>query len=215
MEKITLHIADGFEISRSGLVYLLERSQHMGTIYAHTTAKKFVRSYRQFPNSVCIISSSLVNLGLKELMQKITSINPNPKVIVVSGSSDIGHINQALNTGVKGYVTRQVSAMELEKSIISVWKGQQAFSRNVTNSIVGHYAKKRQSPAESIRESITKREREILSLIVQGLTSSEIAKRLYISPRTVETHRANLMQKLDIKNTAGLVRYALEEGEIL
>lgn len=215
MDKITVHIADGAEITRCGIVYLLNRSQKIGDIYAHSTAKKFYKAYREYPDSVCIISSFLSDIGLRDIMQKIKKIDSDPKVIVVSGSADISHVNHALNNGVKGYITRQVTAKELENTVVSVYDGEQAFSRNVTKTIVGHYAKRKNSTPDSIRQSITKREKEVLSFIVQGLTSSEIAKRLYISPRTVETHRSNLMQKLDIRNTAGLVRYALEEGENL
>jgi len=215
MDKITVHIADGAEISRCGIVHLLDRSQKIGDIYAHSTVKKFLKVYREYPDSVCIVSSFLADIGLRDIMQKIKKIDSDPRVIVLSSSAAISHVNQALNNGVKGYVTRQVTAKELENSVVSVYKGEQAFSRNITKTIVGHYAKKRNSTPDSIRQSITKREKEVLSYIVQGLTSSEIAKRLYISPRTVETHRSNLMQKLEIRNTAGLVRYALEEGEIL
>ncbi len=213
MKTTAIHIADGSEISRSGLVCLLEKSSRIDQIYAHPTAKKLLKSYRSVPNAICIVSSSLPDLSLKELMSGLTEINPSPGVIIVSGSSDIGHVNQALNAGVKGYVTRQVSGSELEKAVVTVARGEQAFSRKITKTIVAHYANKRHTHTDAVKNSITKREKEVLSLIVKGLTSSEIAKRLYISPRTVETHRSNLMQKLDIKNTAGLVRYALERGE--
>lgn len=215
MKKTTVHIADGSEISRSGMVCLLEKSRKIGEIHTYPTAKKLLKSYPCSTDSVCIISSTLTDLSLKDLMQKLQKINPSSAVIVVSGSSDIGHVNQALNCGVKGYITRQVTAIELEKTVLAVAGGEQAFSRKVSNTIVTHYANKRDNPEKPIGDSITKREREVLSLIVQGLTSAEIAKRLYISPRTVETHRSNLMQKLGIKNTAGLVRYALQEGENL
>ncbi|REL24584.1 DNA-binding response regulator [Rhodohalobacter sp. SW132] len=215
MKKITVHIADGSEISRSGMVCLLEKSRKIDKIHTYPTANKLLKSYSCGTDSVCIISSSLSDLSLKDLMKKLQEINPSPAVIVVSGTSDIGHVNQALNCGVKGYITRQVTSNELEKTVLAVADGEQAFSRKVTKTIVTHYANKRDKPGKPMGDTITKREREVLSLIVQGLTSAEIAKRLYISPRTVETHRSNLMQKLGIKNTAGLVRYALQEGEDL
>jgi len=213
MRKTTVHIADGSEISRSGMVYLLEKSGKIGEIHTYTSAKKLLQSYSCCPEGICILSSTLSDLKLKELMQKLQKINPQAPVILVSGSSDISHVNQALNCGVKGYLTRQVTANELEKAVLSVADGEKAFSHKITKTIVGHYANRKKSSTKPVGESITKREREVLSFIVQGLTSAEIAKRLYISPRTVETHRSNLMQKLGIKNTAGLVRYALEEGE--
>jgi len=215
MNNITVHIADGAEISRQGLVCLVERFACAKTIHSHSTARNFIQAYKNSPNGVCIISTTLADMGLRELMQELKSVNLNCRVIVISGSADIGNVNQALNYGVKGYVTRQVSADELEQTLITVKKGDQAFSRNISKTIVGHYTKKRNMRHEAVRPAITKREREVLSLIVRGFTSAEIAKRLYISPRTVETHRSNLMQKLEIKNTAELVRFAIEEGNFL
>jgi len=211
MGNIAIHIADVSEILRSGIAQLLNRSKQIGKIKTYSTAKRLVNGFKDNPEAVCIVSSTLTDMNLNDIMQKLLQINSEAKVIIISGSSDIGNVNHALNLGVKGYITRQVSAKELEETVLTVFKNGQAFSRNVSETIVGYYAHSHSSGIEATRKSITKREKEVLSLIVQGLTSSEIAKRLYISPRTVETHRSNLMQKLQIKNTAGLVRYALEE----
>ncbi|MDX1617807.1 MAG: response regulator transcription factor, partial [Balneolaceae bacterium] len=91
-------------------------------------------------------------------------------------------------------------------------KGQQVFSEPISKLITDSYLNKSDAGNNDLALNITKREREILALIVDGYTSQEIANKLYISPRTVDTHRFNLMQKLDIKNTAGLVRFALKNN---
>lgn len=214
MKAIHVHIADISEILRSGVEQLLRRSDHICDITPCPDAKSLVRSYKDHPQSVCIISSGLSDMNLKDIMSQLTEINPDVKAIVISGTATITHVNIAMNLGVKGYITRNASARELEDVVVNVWNNEQAFSRNVSDAIVGHYASAHTPSARAEKHiSITNREQEILDFIVQGLTSSEIAKRLYISPRTVETHRANLMQKLDVKNTAGLVRYALREKE--
>ena len=212
MEPITVYIADVSEILRSGIKHLLMQSDQIGTTRSFPDAGSMVNSYRSHPDAVCIISSNLTDMKLKDIMSSLKEINGNVKAIVVSATATITSVNFALDIGVKGYITRQASARELEDIVLNVWKEKQAFSKSVSDTIVGYYANSHKQGAKPERQKITSREQEILDYIVEGLTSSEIADRLYISPRTVETHRANLMQKLDIKNTAGLVRYALKEG---
>jgi len=214
MEQTAIHIADASEISRRGLKSLMESFDCTGSIFEHSSAESLVRAYHQSANGVCVISSNLVNseMDLGCLMEKLCSANPGCGVMIVAESADIGKVNTALKQGIRAYVTRRVSAEELEKIVIALCRGDKAFSRDVSEAITEHYSANQEFPLSINRDSITKREQEILSLVVQGLTSSEIAKQLYISPRTVETHRSNLMHKLNIKNTAGLVRYALQEG---
>lgn len=213
MNTITVYIADVSEILRSGIEHLLMRSEHIGTIQTFPNAKSLISSFHTSPNAVCILSSNLTDMNLKDIMNRLKKINPGAKSLVITGTATIANVNVALDMGVKGYVTRQVSAHELQSVVLSVGKNEQAFSRNVSDTIVGYYANSHKPGLSHEKQTITKREKEVLAFIVKGLTSAEIAKHLYISPRTVETHRANLMQKLNIKNTAGLVRYALNEGE--
>lgn len=212
MNSITVHIADISEILRSGIKHLLMQSSQVGTILSFPDAGSLVESFRSYPDAVCIISSNLADMNLKEVMNRLKEVNENVKVIVISGSATISNVNLALDMGVKGHITRHASARELEETVLNVWNEKQAFSRSVSDTIVGFYANAHTPGASPDKQQITNREQEILEYIVEGLTSSEIADLLYISPRTVETHRANLMHKLDIKNTAGLVRYAIREG---
>ncbi|MFO7846387.1 MAG: response regulator transcription factor [Balneolaceae bacterium] len=214
MNAIHVHIADVSEILRSGLEQLLRRSVYTGDITLNPGAHSLISSYEKQPDAVCIISSGLSDMSLKDTIHQLSEINPAVKMVVISGAVSITHINTAMNLGVQGYITRNASAEELEEVIVNVWNNEQAFSRNVSDAIVGHYANTHKPENLAGKHTpITNREQEILEYIVEGLTSSEIAQQLYISPRTVETHRANLMQKLNIKNTAGLVRFALSSKE--
>lgn len=215
MEPITVYIADVSEILRSGITHLLMKCDHIGIISSFPDAESLINSFQSQPEAVCIISSNLSDVNLKELMDRLKEINEQVKVIIMSGNATIANVNLALDLGVKGYITRQASASELTKTVLDVWNEKQSFSRSVSDTIVGFYANAHKPGSSPEKHQITSREQEILHYIVEGLTSSEIADRLYISPRTVETHRSNLMQKLDIKNTAGLVRYALQEGNML
>jgi DNA-binding NarL/FixJ family response regulator len=147
-------------------------------------------------------------------MQKLKAINNGARVVVLTNSTEISHLNQSLKTGVKGYLTKTISESELIEAVNSVANGKQAFGKSISQLMIGKYADLAKNGSNTNRRQITKREREVLKLIVDGYTSSEIAKLLFISPRTVETHRSNLMNKLEIKNTAALVRYALEDADL-
>jgi DNA-binding NarL/FixJ family response regulator len=215
MKSIIVYIVDVSEIFRSGIEHLLTKSDQIEEIHSFPNACSLVESFRTCSDAVCIISSNIPDMSLKELMTELKEINTNVKAIIISRNATIGNVNLVLNLGVKGYITRQASAKELEETVLTVWNEKQAFSRSVSDKIAGFYANSYRTGPTPAKQNITSREQEILKYIVEGLTSSEIADRLYISPRTVETHRANLMQKLEIKNTAGLVRYALQEGDHL
>lgn len=213
MTSIPILIADKFDITRSGTEAIIEQSEKATVIKSVFTADELIKAYAENPEAVCIISSSITDKNIHQLMEKLHSYNPKPAVVVISNSSDLMYLNQSLKAGVNGYVTKNISSKKLIETLEAVHKGEQIFSKSVSKLIVGKYADLAKKTGGS--KKITKREKEILALIVDGYTSSQIAKLLYISPRTVETHRSNLMQKLDIKNTAGLVRFAMEQSNFL
>lgn len=206
-------IAENQDIYRSGLIAILQNRNDIKIADTVKTGSNLIKSYRENPESVCIISSSLSDSNIHELMKDLKKINPNVKTIVITQSNEISHLHQSLKAGVMGYLTKNGSESELSDIIKSVSNGDQAFGKSISDLMVGKYADIAQRSKPISKKNITKREREVLKFIVEGYTSAEIAKRLYISVRTVETHRSNLMNKLELKNTAALVRYALEEKQ--
>jgi DNA-binding NarL/FixJ family response regulator len=213
MGKIRVIIAENYDIYRHGLQSILSASGKIELMKATASGKELITSYRKNPESICIISSNISDTNIHDLLTKLRQINESVKAIVLTYSTDISHLNQSLKAGVMGYLTKNCTAQELLNSIASVSKGEQVFGKSVSQLMVGRYADQAKQSAQSPEKLVTKREKEILKLIVEGYTSPEIAKILYISTRTVETHRSNLMNKLDIKNTAALVRFALEEAD--
>lgn len=214
MKNSKILIADSYDISRTGVTSILEALRKFDLILAVKTGKRLLTEFKKHPSSVCIISSNIADSNIHDIMQELKKIQAEPRVIVLANSTDLSHLNQSLKAGVKGYLTKNISREELADSVLSVTRGEEAFDSSVSRLMVDRYTSlaKKSSPS---RKGITNREKEILKLIVDGYTSTEIARILYISPRTVETHRSNLMNKLKIKNTAGLVRYALEEEDKL
>lgn len=214
MKSISILLADSLDIFRKGLEFIISENKELKLLGSAVSGKSLIKKFRKHPEAICIISSTIADLNIHEIMQKLKVIDSGARVIVLTNSTDISHLNQSLKTGVKGYLTKTISVSELTEAVHSVANGKQAFGKSISQLMIGKYADLAKNGPNTKRKQITKREREILKLIVDGYTSSEIAKLLFISPRTVETHRSNLMNKLEIKNTAALVRYALEDADL-
>lgn len=212
MNKIKVLIAENFDIYRHGLISILSDSTSISDVKETKSAMELIREFKKQPDAVCIISSNLEGSNIHDLMIRLEKIEPDPKVIILTYSTDVSHLNQSLKAGVKGYLMKNCSAKELRMAVSNVANGEKSFSKSISQIMADRYADQTKKPAAG--NKLTNRETEVLKLIVEGHTSPEIAKMLFISPRTVETHRSNLMNKLKIKNTAALVRYALEKTEI-
>lgn len=214
MDKIRVLIADSYDVYRRGLQSILSESGKIRLEKSARNGKELITAFKKSPDSLCLISSNIADSNIHDILQKLRQVNDDVPVIVLTYSTDISHLNQSLKAGVKGYLTKNCSAEELLQSVLTVANGEQAFSKSVSQLMIGRYADQAKNTTSKPVRQITKREREILKLIVEGYTSPEIAKILFISTRTVETHRSNLMNKLELKNTAALVRFALEEADI-
>ncbi|TVQ03548.1 MAG: DNA-binding response regulator [Balneolaceae bacterium] len=215
MKIIHIIIAEVFDIYRAGLNAVLNEYANFRVVDSVKTAKDLLKAYKKNSKAVCMVSSSLPDSNIHELMKELKKINPQARAIILTHSTDLAHLNQSLKAGIKGYLTKNVTVDELTDVILVVESGEQGFSKSVSQAMIGKYADITRRGGLPGKKTITKREKEIMKLIVEGHTSAEIAKQLYISTRTVETHRSNLMNKLELKNTAELVRFAIEEQNLL
>jgi DNA-binding NarL/FixJ family response regulator len=212
MGKVPVLVAESFEIYRHGLESVLNSSNKVHLQNVCTSGKELIKYFKKSKNSVCLVSSGIPDMNIHDLMTELEKTKDEPPVIVLTHSTELSHLNQSLKAGVKGYLTKNAPAEELIDAIVEVNQGRQAFGKSASQLMIGKYADSAKKSSAKGKKLITKREKEIVKLIVQGYTSAEIANLLFISTRTVETHRSNLMNKLDLKNTAALVRYAMEEN---
>jgi DNA-binding NarL/FixJ family response regulator len=155
---------------------------------------------------VILMDVLMPNVSGIEAAQRIKNDIPDTYVIMLSSADDAQSIERAMYAGADGYLSKEVTSTELVEAIRNVKIGERVFSKTILNQLEGK--------TDGIRSdeppvSLTKREEEIVTLVAKGLTSQEIGKKLFISPRTVETHRARIMDKLGVNNAAGLVRFAL------
>jgi len=162
---------------------------------------------------VVIMDISMPGLNGIEATRKITRDFPNIKIIALSMHDDGRFVTNMLKAGASGYLLKDCAFKELTKAIhVVVRAGKSYLSPDITDVVVSSYVTGAAGPESLLYPALTPREREVLQLVVEGKTSSQIAEILYVSVKTVETHRTQLMHKLKITNLADLVKYAIKEG---
>jgi two-component system response regulator NreC len=165
---------------------------------------------------VVVIDLSMPKLSGIEATKIIKKRYPETNVLVLTMHENEEYVYQILKSGASGYVLKSAGKDELAAAIRAAAKGEKFFSPKISQLMAEGYVKRVEGSPDAPKEDVrlTRREREILALVASGLTNQQIADQLFISPRTVDTHRTNIMQKLDIHDLANLVRYAIEHGVI-
>ncbi|MEX0681681.1 MAG: response regulator transcription factor [Balneolales bacterium] len=215
--KIRVLVADDHDIVRYGICSVIGTSEDIEVISEAGSGTEAIRQYKASRPDVCIIDITMPELNGIETTKSILKINPDARILILTMHINEEYLNQVLNAGANGYLLKNSDRDELLESIRTVFHGEKAFSNTISKLMTERYVRNLKQDADFSKKenvTLTKREREILALIAEGHTSHKISKMLFISPRTVDTHRANLMQKLEIKNTAGLVRFAIKNNLI-
>ncbi|MCX8050637.1 MAG: response regulator transcription factor [Chlorobi bacterium] len=209
-DPIRVVITDDHELARVGLRRLLAADATVEVVGEASDGDEALGLVERHKPDVLLLDILMPRRNGLEAAKELRSRVPvgKPYIIMLTTFEDRYYLEQALAIGADGYLSKDVTQQELLDAIRSVVKGERVFSRTVLTLMQGLHGK--HSHHDQVPTvTLTKREEEILQLVAQGLTSNEIADRLFISPRTVETHRAHLMEKLGAKNAATLVRYAL------
>lgn len=221
MAKIRVLIADDHDVVRSGLRALLRSGADFAAVAEAVDGEDAVRLAAKFKPDVVLMDISMPNLDGIEATRRIKERQPEVKVIILSVHQDEEYAFQILRAGASGYVLKNARKKEIFEAIRSAVAGERFFSPGISNIIVEGFLKRAgeqdqpEPPKPAAGDSrLTPRETEVLRYIAQGYTNRKIAELLFLSFRTVNTHRTNIMQKLDIHDTAGLVRHAISLGLI-
>jgi two-component system, NarL family, response regulator NreC len=209
---IHIILADDHPILRQGLrsVIANEPGFHLvGEASSGIEALKLVEKHQ--PN-VVVTDLMMPDLNGLEVTRQIRERHPRIAVVILSMQADEAYIIQALQSGARGYVLKDAPSSCLIEGIREAYAGRRYLSPPLSNRALEIFAKQSQAESNDLLESLTTREREVLQLTAEGKTSAEVARLLHISPRTVETHRANLMAKLRLNNQSEVIRYALRHG---
>jgi DNA-binding NarL/FixJ family response regulator len=203
-------IADDHTLVRAGLTSLIARLPEMEVVAEAADGRQALRLVRDLQPDLVLMDIAMPGLNGLEAAERIHNIHPQTKIIILSMHASEEYVAQALKAGASGYLLKDAATAELEMALKSVAMGQFYLSPAISRQVVDNFL--RGGPTGL--DLLTPRQREILQLIAEGKGTREIADTLHLSVKTVETHRAQLMERLDIHDVVGLVRYAMKKGLI-
>lgn len=213
---IRILIVDDHTLMRSGIRALLEKSEDLRVVGEAGDGHEAVRLIRELDPHVVLMDISIPGLNGLDVAAKVRKEHPAIRIVFLSMHSNEEYILKALSVGAAGYVLKDATTSELELAVRSATKGETFLSPAVSTKVVGNYLERfSRDQGDSGHDSfqlLTPRQREILQLIAEGCTTKDIARKLGLSVNTVEVHRANLMDRLNIHDIASLVRYAITAG---
>ena len=208
-------LADDHRLMRSGLRLVLEQDKGIQVVGEADDGRQAVAMSGTLHPDVIVMDIGMPNLNGIEAARQITEADPRIAVIMLSMHSDEGYVLRALKSGARAYLLKDSAEADLSRAIQAVIEGKSFFSPAVSKLLLEDYMRKLQrAGAEDSYDLLSPREREILQLVAEGKSSKEIANALNLSVYTVETHRSNLMQKLNLRGIPELILYAVRKGLI-
>lgn len=214
---IKVMLVDDHQIVRDGIRLLIESMENIEVIDEAGSARDIITLLKTKTPDMAIIDISLPEMSGIELTAYLTEHHPNIRKLILSMYTSEDFIFNAIKAGAAGYLPKNTTKKELNTAIIEVMAGGEYFSESISNTILKSYIKKAQTdevPEEKDLESLSGREQEVLKLFSEGRSNKEIADSLFISIRTVESHKNHIMQKLELKSTVDLIKFAIRKGII-
>jgi DNA-binding NarL/FixJ family response regulator len=208
--SITVLLADDHGVVRDGLCALLEAQGDIVVCAMAANGREAVRLAQAQQPQVAVLDIAMPELNGIAAARQIRAATPAIQVVILSIHATSEHIYQAFQAGALGYVLKESAGKEVVTAVRTVAAGQRYLSEKITASVMRDYLA--EHPTRSPLESLSKREREVLQLTVEGKTAAHVAERLGLSPKTVETYRSRLMQKLGMSDLPALVKFAIQHG---
>lgn len=214
MEIYKVIVVDDHPIFITGLVALLNDIENIKVIASAKNGEKFLELLSTLKPDIVFMDIKMPILNGIEATEKALELYPDLKILALTMFSEYRYVQKIINAGAKGFLNKDVTKLELQKAIGKVTAGEEYFSNNLTSKII---QKVNESDSLGLsrsfkHEKLSVRELEVLLLLSDGLSTSEIAQQLFISQRTVEHHRSHLLAKTQSKNVVGLIRYAIANG---
>lgn len=210
--SIRIIIVDDHKIVRNGLLSLIEKELDIEVIAEADDGRTAVRIALELAPEVVVMDIAMPDLNGIEATRQIIAALPGTKVIALSMHADKRYVMEMLKAGASGYILKDNAYEELVHAIRTAINNRTYLSPQVAETVIGDYLQLAQTVNSSVFSLLSSREREVLQLLSEGHSTSQIAERLCISVKTVETYRQHLMEKLNIRNIAELTKYAIREG---
>jgi len=213
--KIRVLLADDHAIVRQGVKMILSNEPDIEVVGEAEDGLQAVEMAKQLKPDVAVLDISMPGLNGIEATRQIKAVLPNVHTLALTMHDDDTYVFQLLKAGGSGYVLKRAAATDLVQAVHAVRRGEAFLYPAVAKAVVADYLKRLESGEGRERyDGLTEREREILTLVAEGATNQEICKKLYISVKTVQTHRTHIMDKLNLHDRTMLVRYAIRKGLI-
>jgi DNA-binding NarL/FixJ family response regulator len=215
-ERIKVLIADDHKIIRVGLQGILQKISDVEVVGEAEDGAQVLEALGTTITDVVLMDIDMGRTNGIETTRKVKAAFPDVQVLALTVHEEQDHIVQMLEAGASGYLLKNAGTEELVAALRAVVKGDSYYSRSVSATLLQALTNLKSKSAQQINNNtpLSTREIEVLRLIAQEYSNGEIAEKLFISIRTVDTHRRNILEKLQVKNTAGLVRYAIEKAII-
>jgi len=215
VKQIRILLADDHVVMRRGLRLLLESQPGFVVVGEASDGREAVQQAETLQPDVAVLDIAMPNLGGIEAAERITALTPATRIVILSMHSDESYVLRSLKSGVKGYLLKDSAEGDLVEAIKAVHLGKAFFSPEISRMLVEDYMREsRNRRVEDSYELLTPREREILQMLAEGNSNKDIASALHLSLYTVETHRRNLQEKLNLHSFPELVLYAVRKGII-
>ncbi len=207
--RISVFVADDHAVIRDGIVALLESEPDIEVVGTAANGRQAVEEVLARAPRVAILDVSMPELDGIAATRRILAARPETAVVILSMHSSAQHVFQALEAGARSYLLKETAGREIADTVRAVHLGRRHLSGRIAEIVAESISRRRE---KSPIESLSHREREILKLVADGHSSAEIGRSLALSPKTVDTYRSRLMQKLQVTDLAGLVKFAILHG---
>lgn len=209
MPETRILLADDHAVLRSGLRLLLEAQPDLKVVGESGSGREALMLAQALQPDLVLLDLTMPNLGGLEALPLLRKVAPSARLLILTMHDDEGYLRQALRGGASGYVLKKAADDELLAAVRAVLRGEVYVHPSMTRALLDDLLPPAVTSANDPWDRLTEREQEVLILVARGHTSAEIAKRLSLSPKTIETYRARGMEKLDLRSRAALVQFAL------
>ncbi|PLX23973.1 MAG: DNA-binding response regulator [Salinivirgaceae bacterium] len=209
MDNLTIILVDDHKLFREGLKSLLENFAYVKQVEEASNGKEFLQMLKTTLPDVVFMDIEMPEMDGITATRKAIEAFPQLNVVALSMYGNENYYTQMINAGAKGFILKNSGIQDVENAIQNVMSGNNYFSQEIFQRLIQGLGRKQQ---KSLNTELSAREEEIVFLICKGLSNQEIADKLYLSKRTVDKHRENILHKTQSKNTAGIVMYAVKNG---
>ena len=212
MSTIKIVLADDHHVVRHGLRTLFNAEPDFEVVGEVSSGLEVLDMVEKKKPDILVLDLMMPEIGGLEVARQVSQRVPQTKIMVLSMQANEAYVLEALRNGAAGYCLKDTSATELIEAVRAIASGQRYLSSTLSERAIDAYVIRAQAANVDSYDTLTNREREVLHLLAEGRSNTEVAERLFISARTVEVHRANLMHKLHLKNQTDIIRYAIRRG---